>query len=89
MRAARLAKGVWLSAGDGIAWNDNMLDVLPGDPQIITARGLGDRPVEAQWLGMSGHRAPAADYGLFNIAHSARKGRMTSMKRSNWSRRML
>ena len=61
MRVARPAKGVWLAASDGIAWDDNMLDVLPGDPQIITARGLGDRPVEAQWLSMSGHRAPAAD----------------------------
>ncbi len=37
--AARPAKGVWLAAGGEVEWSDNMLDVLPGDPQEIAAQG--------------------------------------------------
>jgi len=48
--AARPAKGVWLAAGDGVEWSDNMLDLLPGDPQTVIARGLGDRPLEIRSL---------------------------------------
>ena len=33
------AKGV---AGNGVKWSDNMLDLLPGDAQIITAYELGE-----------------------------------------------
>lgn len=50
VKAQRPAKGVWLSAGDGIQWSDNMLDVFPNDPQIIKAQGLGDAEIQAQWL---------------------------------------
>ncbi len=52
IRAARPAKGVVLSAGDGVAWSDNYLDLMPGDEQIIRASGLGERPVSVRWLGM-------------------------------------
>jgi beta-mannosidase len=48
--AARPAKGVWLDAGDGVAWSDNMLDLLPGEPYEITAAGLGDAEVTAVCL---------------------------------------
>lgn len=44
------AKGVWLTADNAVAWSDNMLDVLPGDPQIISAQGLGEQAVQLQWL---------------------------------------
>ncbi len=50
LRVSRPAKGVWLGAGDNVVWSDNMIDVLPGDPQIITARDLGDQQVHVQWL---------------------------------------
>jgi beta-mannosidase len=43
---------VLLSAGDGVAWSDNMLDLMPDDERVIQARGLGDRPVSVRWLGM-------------------------------------
>ncbi len=50
LRATRPAKGVWLEAGDGVEWSDNMLDLLPGDPQTVTARGLGDQPLRVRSL---------------------------------------
>ncbi|MGC9038193.1 MAG: beta-mannosidase [Roseiflexus sp.] len=52
IRAARPAKGVVLSAGDGVAWSDNYLDLMPGDEQVIRADGLGERPLSVRWLGM-------------------------------------
>jgi beta-mannosidase len=52
LRAVRPAKGVLLAAGDDVAWSDNMLDLMPDDVQTVTARGLGDRPVQVRWLGM-------------------------------------
>jgi beta-mannosidase len=55
LTAERPAKGVWLDAGDGVAWADNMLDLLPGDPQEIVAAGLGDAEVTARCL----RRSPA------------------------------
>jgi beta-mannosidase len=50
LRVERPAKGVWLSAGDGITWSDNMVDLLPGDEQMVVVRGLGGHQVYAQWL---------------------------------------
>jgi beta-mannosidase len=50
LRAVRPAKAVLLSAGDGIAWSDNFIDLMPDDEQIITARGLGDRSIQLRWL---------------------------------------
>ena len=50
LHAARPAKGIVLSAGDSVAWSDNMIDLLPGDEQTIVARGLGDGEVRACWL---------------------------------------
>lgn len=54
IRAARPAKGVVLSAGDGVAWSDNYLDLMPGDEQMIHAPGLAEKPVSLRWLGMEG-----------------------------------
>jgi beta-mannosidase len=50
LQVERPAKGVWLDAGDGVMWSDNFLDLVPGDQQTITARGLGERPVSSRWL---------------------------------------
>jgi beta-mannosidase len=48
--ALRPAKGVWLTSGNGIHWSDNMLDVLPGDPQVVIAQGLGESVVRVRTL---------------------------------------
>ncbi|MFN8493676.1 MAG: glycoside hydrolase family 2 protein [Caldilineaceae bacterium] len=50
LRVTRPAKGVWLTAGDGVTWSDNMLDLLPEDEQTITADGLAGRLVHTRWL---------------------------------------
>ena len=50
LRVIRPAKGVWLSAGDNVVWSDNMLDLMPDDEQIITAKGLGSEPIQLRWL---------------------------------------
>lgn len=50
LRVTRPAKGVWLSAGDGVAWSDNMVDLLPGDEQVIIAKGLNTANVQTHWL---------------------------------------
>ncbi|MEN9934557.1 MAG: hypothetical protein RLZZ387_1136 [Chloroflexota bacterium] len=52
VRSVRPAKGVLLAAGDGVAWSDNMLDLMPDDERVIEVRGLGDAPVSVRWLGM-------------------------------------
>ncbi len=44
------AKGVLLAAGGVVEWSDNMLDLLPDNPQIITARGLGKAEVRVRSL---------------------------------------
>lgn len=51
VRCERPAKGVSLQAGDGVAWGDNMLDLVPGDEQVIAAPGLGDADVRVRFLG--------------------------------------
>ena len=48
--AQRPAKGVWLSAPGRVKWNDNMLDLLPGDSQRITAPGLDQSALKVVWL---------------------------------------
>ncbi len=50
IQAKRPAKGVWLSAGDGVQWSDNMLDLFPDDPQIIKVQGLEDAEIQIRSL---------------------------------------
>lgn len=50
LRATKPAKGVWLEAGDGIGWSDNLIDLLPGEDYAITTTGLGDKAVMMRWL---------------------------------------
>ena len=42
---ARPAKGMLLAADGVTNWSDNLLDLLPGDPQIVHAPGLGGAEV--------------------------------------------
>ena len=51
LHVARPAKGVWLEAGDGMAWSDNFLDLLPGDEISVTAAGLNGALPVLRWLG--------------------------------------
>lgn len=50
IQAKNPAKGVWLSATHPVKWSDNMLDLLPEQPQILTAEGLGEADIEIRWL---------------------------------------
>jgi beta-mannosidase len=50
LHVTRPAKGVWLSAGDGVIWSDNMLDLTPNDPQIIVAQHLDETEVKVKLL---------------------------------------
>jgi beta-mannosidase len=50
LRTSRPAKGVWLAGGDGLAWSDNLLDLLPGDEQIVSAPGLAPAEIQMEWL---------------------------------------
>ena len=50
VRAARPAKCVMLSADNGARFDDNALDLLPGDEQRVAVRGLGEARVDVNWL---------------------------------------
>lgn len=50
LHARRPAKGVWLDAGDGVAWSDNGFDLVPDHEVVILARDLGDREVRISSL---------------------------------------
>lgn len=62
------AKGVVLSSNDEdankVKWSDNALDLIPGDPQIISAKGLttDQSPVGIGWQHM---REPTVDISWF------------------------
>ncbi|KZT29317.1 glycoside hydrolase family 2 protein [Neolentinus lepideus HHB14362 ss-1] len=45
-------KGIVLDVdGDDVSWSDQAIDLVPGDPQVLQARGLKGRPVKARFLG--------------------------------------
>jgi beta-mannosidase len=45
-------KGIVLDAdGDDAKWSDQAIDLVPGDPQMVVARGLKARNVKARFLG--------------------------------------
>ncbi|KAJ4478306.1 glycoside hydrolase [Lentinula aciculospora] len=37
--------------GEDVKWSDNALDLMPGDQQVITARGLQGRDIQVSYLG--------------------------------------
>lgn len=54
LSVARPVKGLWLSVegeGSEVSWSDNALDLVPNDPQIVTAKGLGGRQLRVAYLG--------------------------------------
>ena len=47
-------KGVWLDVegeNQGVMWSDNALDVFPGDPVTVRARGLAGKRITVAHLG--------------------------------------
>lgn len=50
LQAARPAKGVFFSSETKVNWSDNMLDLMPGEPQVITAPGIGSAAIKTQSL---------------------------------------
>jgi beta-mannosidase len=50
LHVKRPVKGVWLSAGDSVIWSDNMLDMLPDDPQTVIAQSLKVNSLQVKWL---------------------------------------
>jgi beta-mannosidase len=50
LEVARPAKGVFLQTDKPVNWSDNMLDLMPGEPQLISAPGLGTAEVKAHSL---------------------------------------
>ena len=50
LQVSRPAKGVFLVADRPVKWSDNMLDLIPGEPQVVTAVGLGSGEVRVQAL---------------------------------------
>jgi beta-mannosidase len=68
LSVTRPVKGVWLTAPqkDGVTWSDNMLDLVPNDPQLITVLGLSESDtLEVNWLGKA--ISVKASMGLFNL----------------------
>lgn len=50
----RPVKGLVLSVvkGEGeVRWSDNALDVMPGDPQTVVARGLKGEKIFVAYMG--------------------------------------
>jgi beta-mannosidase len=50
LRAVKPAKAVWLEAGEGVGWSDNLIDLLPGEDYAITVANLADQEVNSHWL---------------------------------------
>ncbi|GJE84980.1 glycoside hydrolase family 2 protein [Phanerochaete sordida] len=52
LSARRPVKGVVLDVdGDAVQWDDQAVDLVPGDAQVVRAVGLQGRPVRARYLG--------------------------------------
>ncbi|HEX2911595.1 MAG TPA: glycoside hydrolase family 2 protein [Chloroflexia bacterium] len=50
VQASRPAKGVFLTTDARVEWSDNMLDLIPREPQVISAAGLGTAELKIQGL---------------------------------------
>lgn len=50
LQASRPTKGVWLDAGTRMDWDDNFIDLRPGESRTITAPSLGGCPVRIRAL---------------------------------------
>lgn len=50
LSARRPTKGVWLDAGTRVGWDDNFLDLRPGEARVVSAPDLAGRPVSVRAL---------------------------------------
>ena len=50
VQVARPAKGVFLWTDKPLNWSDNMLDLMPGEPRIVEAPGLGTAALTVRTL---------------------------------------
>lgn len=50
--AKRPVKGLVFEEMDGVTWGDNCIDVVPGDEQIVSVKGLKGREVKWRYYGM-------------------------------------
>ncbi|MCL4508659.1 MAG: glycoside hydrolase family 2 protein [Chloroflexi bacterium] len=50
LTVGRPAKAVWVMADPEVRWSDNMLDIFPGDPQVLTLESTPNSPVRVRWL---------------------------------------
>lgn len=50
---AKPIKGLVLDVAQGeeVKWGDQAIDLVPGDPQVITGKGLKGREVKVRFLG--------------------------------------
>ncbi|KAL4241994.1 Beta-mannosidase glycosyl hydrolase [Abortiporus biennis] len=52
LSAKKPIKGIVLDVeGEDVTWGDQAIDLVPGDPQVVTAVGLKGREVKARFLG--------------------------------------
>lgn len=52
LSAQKPIKGLILDVdGEDVKWDDQAIDLVPGDPQTIQAIGLNGRTVKARFLG--------------------------------------
>ena len=47
----RPAKGVWLESAPETVWDDNMLDLLPGEARVVQTQKLNPDHLTVRWLG--------------------------------------
>ncbi|WP_161881318.1 beta-mannosidase [Deinococcus alpinitundrae] len=51
LSVTRPAKGVWLESAPDTLWDDNMLDLLPGETRVIGVQNLNPARLSVRWLG--------------------------------------
>ena len=69
-------KGVVLDVAEGeeeVAWGDQGIDLVPGDPQVILAKGLKGREVKVRFLG-DGAAEPLAKGRILEAARHGGEG---------------
>lgn len=50
--AKKPVKGLVFEEIDGVVWSDNCIDVVPGDEQVVVAKGLKGGEVKWRYYGM-------------------------------------
>ncbi|WP_420593825.1 beta-mannosidase [Deinococcus sp.] len=60
LSVAAPAKGVWLESAPDTVWDDNFLDLLPGEVRVVTAQQIDLSRLTVRWLG-AGESLPIND----------------------------